>query len=132
MRIGTREDEICSTQFASESRSCHIAHDTVQDRIGYDPRYHVRSYIRLEAANIARVGPYHSVQISQLDAIGIDENELAHAQMGKLFGNYGTCATHPDYRYKQRFKVLLSCRTHCTDLAVEFQRRRLVSIIRVE
>src|ERR1700678_4614573 len=122
VRISTREDEICSAQFASESRSCHIAHDTVQNRDGYDPPYHVCRYVRLEAANIAGEGSDHAVQISQLDTIGIDENELSHTQIGELFGSYGTGATHADYGYKQRFKMPLSCRTQCTDLAVEFQR----------
>src|ERR1700730_6304177 len=98
MGISAREDKVGCPQFTSNRGSCHIADDALAHSVRRDSRNHVGSHVCLVSVDIAYVRADHAVKIGRLNAIGIYEDELAHAEMRQLFGGNGACATQTHYR----------------------------------
>ena len=97
MRIGACENKVDCPQFASNRRSCHIPDDALTLSVGCDLYNHVGSHVRLVPVDIAYMCADHTVKIGRLYAIGIDKDELAHAEMRQLFCGNRARATQTHY-----------------------------------
>src|ERR1043166_2796182 len=83
------------------------------DSVGVNPVHDAARDYRLQllGKDVGERSSYQPVQVADLDAVGVDEHEVADADVSKLLGNVRSATTEADDPDRQRSKQVVALGT---------------------